>query len=183
MLAISLDQCIIIGLRRRKHAIQWSAIVHTMLRSRSPPWTADKDCLTVCLHCVLQVLQKHCLSAFIRCLKADYVRSTMALPIIDISSYILEPFNFPPSPAQLSTSAQIHNACLEFGFFYITGLDIPSPELEEVLQLSKAFFTLPNAIKEELSITSKTNATDGARGYQRLEVGEDSGVHYAYCTC
>jgi isopenicillin N synthase-like dioxygenase len=96
----------------------------------------------------------------------------MPLPIVDLSSYLESDFSYPPSDKQLACSAAIHSACLEFGFFYITGLGIPQRDYDEVLELSKAFFDLPEEVKGELSITSDTNGTDGARGYQKLKASQ-----------
>lgn len=94
----------------------------------------------------------------------------MALPVVDLSPYLLQSFVYPPSDKQRECSAAIHKACLEFGFFYITGLGIPKNECDEVLRRSAEFFGLPDKAKNALSIASATNGTDGARGYQKLKV-------------
>lgn len=94
----------------------------------------------------------------------------MALPIVDISPYLDDSFSYPPNDKQRECSASIHQACLEYGFFYITGLGIPREEFDSVLDLSKRFFDLPAEFKEALSIASTSNGTDGARGYQKLKV-------------
>ena len=94
----------------------------------------------------------------------------MALPIVDLSPYLVDSFVYPPSDKQQACSAAIHKACLQFGFFYITGLGIARDEYDGVLKLSKQFFDLPANIKERLSIASITNGSDGARGYQKLKV-------------
>lgn len=99
---------------------------------------------------------------------------TMSLPIVDISPYLADDFVYPPTAKQLACSAAIHQACLDFGFFYITGLGIPRQDFDDILELSKQFFDLPVDVKEALSIASTSNGTDGARGYQKLKVGETS---------
>lgn len=98
----------------------------------------------------------------------------MALPIIDLSPYLLEPFSYPPTAKQQACSSAIHEACLEYGFFYVTGLGIPQDKFGEVLELAQSFFDLPADNKEPLSIASSTNGTDGARGYQKLKVATAS---------
>ncbi|KAK9899029.1 Clavaminate synthase-like protein [Cystobasidium minutum MCA 4210] len=94
---------------------------------------------------------------------------TMSLPIVDISPYLADDFVYPPTAKQLACSAAIHQACLDFGFFYITGLGIPRQDFDDILELSKQFFDLPVDVKEALSIASTSNGTDGARGYQKLK--------------
>lgn len=94
----------------------------------------------------------------------------MALPVVDLSPYLLEPFTYSPSAKQQACSSAIHEACLEYGFFYVTGLGIPPDTFHRVLELAQSFFDLPADSKESLSIASSTNGTDGARGYQKLKV-------------
>ncbi|KAI8899262.1 hypothetical protein BC833DRAFT_385979 [Globomyces pollinis-pini] len=72
-----------------------------------------------------------------------------ALPIINI-----EPF----------VAKQIHLACLNVGFFYLTGHGLSNEYVARIRSLSKEFFSLPDHEKNEISITK----TDFARGYQRL---------------
>lgn len=98
----------------------------------------------------------------------------MALPIVDISPYLLDDFVYPPTDKQRACSAAIHQACLDYGFFYITGLGIPAEDFDNILKLSKAFFDLPLDAKEPLSIANLGNGTDGARGYQKLKVRKPS---------
>lgn len=97
------------------------------------------------------------------------------LPLVDISPYLLHDFAYPPAHSQLACSEAIHAACIEFGFFYVSGLGIDDSDLEGILDLSRAFFSLPTPIKARLSIVSAHNGTDGARGYQPLKTNVTQG--------
>ncbi|KAA1470004.1 Clavaminate synthase-like protein [Dentipellis sp. KUC8613] len=83
------------------------------------------------------------------------------LPVISIEPWI----NSHEKKGRLSTAAAIHAACLDFGFFY---LDISSyidpSEPEDLSQLAREFFALPQEEKDKLSLGNQ----DHARGYQRL---------------
>ncbi|KAI5122786.1 hypothetical protein M0805_000130 [Coniferiporia weirii] len=91
-----------------------------------------------------------------------------SLPIIDISPWIhpVEDHYRGHNGGRRSTSAAIHAACLTYGFFY---LDISSfasqVEMDELANLAKQFFALPQIEKEKLGLANQ----DGARGYQRLK--------------
>lgn len=85
------------------------------------------------------------------------VKAASALPIIHIAPW-LEGHDH---KGRLSTSAAIHAACLEFGFFY---LDISSyidpEEPEELARLARQFFSQPQEEKNKISL----NREDHARG-------------------
>ena len=82
------------------------------------------------------------------------------LPIIDISPWV-KPDTVGRNGGRRSTSAALHAACLNYGFFY---LDISSvvekDEPEELARLAREFFALPQAKKDKLSLANQ----DGARG-------------------
>lgn len=85
------------------------------------------------------------------------VKAASALPIIHIAPW-LEDHNH---KGRLSTSAAIHAACLEYGFFY---LDISSyidpQEPEELARLARQFLSQPLEEKNKISL----NREDHARG-------------------
>lgn len=89
------------------------------------------------------------------------------LPIIDISSY-LDPSSTPD--ARRTTAQAINAACTNYGFFYLTGHGIPSPELDEVIDLARRFFALPLEEKNKIKRfdAGGPEGGDSARGYQGL---------------
>lgn len=85
------------------------------------------------------------------------VKSASALPIIHIGPWL----EGPEHKGRLSTSAAIHAACLEFGFFYLdisTYIDPKEPE--ELARLARQFFTQSQEEKDKISL----NRGDHARG-------------------
>src|SRR5882762_6541406 len=80
-----------------------------------------------------------------------------SLPVIRISPYV----NNHDSHGRLSMSAALHAACIQYGFFYLdlTGFSDPG-EPEELAQLARQFFALPQEEKDKLALKNQ----DGARG-------------------
>lgn len=93
---------------------------------------------------------------------STYPPSSAALPIIDLSPFLL-PSSSSSSSARASTASAIHSACTQFGFFYLTGIDsvISSKDFTTSLATARAFFGQPEEEKERIAIK-------GARGWQRL---------------
>ncbi|KAH7083475.1 hypothetical protein BKA63DRAFT_503077 [Paraphoma chrysanthemicola] len=92
---------------------------------------------------------------------------TEGLPIIDISAF-LDPDS---SPSARQTTAQaINAACVNYGFFYLTGHGIPLDMLDEVIDLAREFFSLPIEEKNKIKRydAGGPEGGDGARGYQGL---------------
>ncbi|KAJ2998588.1 hypothetical protein HDV02_004403 [Globomyces sp. JEL0801] len=83
-----------------------------------------------------------------------------ALPIINIEPFV----NNGSLEDKVKVAKQIHLACLNVGFFYLTGHGLSNEYVARIRSLSKEFFSLPDHEKNEISITK----TDFARGYQRL---------------
>lgn len=80
-----------------------------------------------------------------------------SLPIIDISPYLSKT----DTAGRLSTSAAIHAACLEYGFFYLDISKFIDPsEPEELIKLAREFFALPQEEKEKIGLANQ----DYARG-------------------
>lgn len=86
-----------------------------------------------------------------------------SLPVIDIGPWVhpAEEHYRGHNGGRQSTSAALHAACLTYGFFY---LDISSyasqAEMDELAQLAREFFSLPQEKKDELALANQ----DGARG-------------------
>ncbi|EIN12600.1 Clavaminate synthase-like protein [Punctularia strigosozonata HHB-11173 SS5] len=90
------------------------------------------------------------------------------LPIINIGPYL----HTDDHPGRLSVAAQLHSACLEFGFFYLDlGSFIEPGEPEELQKLAREFFAKPQEEKDKIGLAHQ----DGARGYQRLKENVTNG--------
>lgn len=89
------------------------------------------------------------------------------LPIIDISSF-LSPTS--STEARQTTAKAINAACINYGFFYLTGHGIPVSKLDEVISLARDFFALPLEEKNKIKRfdAGGPEGGDGARGYQGL---------------
>jgi isopenicillin N synthase-like dioxygenase len=74
-----------------------------------------------------------------------------ALPVIDVS-----PFVTGGSAAERQKVAgEIRRACIDIGFFYITGHGVASAELEKSLDFSRRFFSLP--LERKMTVSAKLN--------------------------
>ncbi|KAF4543224.1 putative 2-oxoglutarate-dependent dioxygenase [Lasiodiplodia theobromae] len=103
--------------------------------------------------------------------------TSAALPIIDISPYLLPNTN---KAARTATAHALARACHDTGFFYLTGHGIPDSTLQSILTLARRFFLEAsddekNAIRrrdagvvETVSQQQAVVGGDGARGYQRI---------------
>ncbi|CAG5140580.1 uncharacterized protein ALTATR162_LOCUS741 [Alternaria atra] len=89
------------------------------------------------------------------------------LPIIDISAF-LDPSS--TKDAQSTTAKAINAACVNYGFFYLTGHGIPTAELDKIINLAREFFALPLDEKNKIKRfdAGSPEGGDGARGYQGL---------------
>jgi isopenicillin N synthase-like dioxygenase len=89
------------------------------------------------------------------------------LPIIDISSF-LDPSS--SKEARSTTAKAINAACVNYGFFYLTGHGIPTTKLDEIINLAREFFALPLQEKNKIKRfdAGSPEGGDGARGYQGL---------------
>jgi hypothetical protein len=87
----------------------------------------------------------------------DVYPKLSSLPIIDISPYL----SVGNRSKRISTSAALHAACLEYGFFYLDISQYVDPmEPEELTQLARQFFALPEEEKNQIALRNE----DGARG-------------------
>lgn len=89
------------------------------------------------------------------------------LPIIDISAF-LDPSS--SQEARQTTAKAINAACINYGFFYLTGHGIATSKLDEVVSLARDFFALPFEEKNKIKRfdAGSPEGGDGARGYQGL---------------
>lgn len=86
-------------------------------------------------------------------------KATSTLPIIDITPWVNGDDH--KDSDRLSTAAAIHDACLEYGFFYLNITSFVAPEEpEELSSLAHGFFELPQEEKDKISL----NKEDRARG-------------------
>ncbi|MBN0989085.1 isopenicillin N synthase family dioxygenase [Amphritea pacifica] len=84
----------------------------------------------------------------------------MNIPLINIASLYSD-----DEAAKLQIARAIDSACRESGFFYIQGHPISKARINEMRELSKAFFALPEAEKVKIDITRSANH----RGYGRMK--------------
>ncbi|KZW03339.1 Clavaminate synthase-like protein [Exidia glandulosa HHB12029] len=94
----------------------------------------------------------------------------LTLPVISIAPYVHRTDT--NEAERRATSAALHEACVNYGFFY---LDISSfashEETDELERLAHQFFELPQDAKDVISIENE----DLARGYQRLKQNVTNG--------
>ena len=77
------------------------------------------------------------------------------LPIIDISPY-LEGHD---PHGRVTTSAALHAACLDYGFFYLDISNYVDPsEPEELIRLARLFFDLPQDEKDNIALKKEDHA-------------------------
>ena len=66
-----------------------------------------------------------------------------SVPVIDLSSYLASG----RETARQATAMEIRNACIDVGFFYLSGHGFPDGELEEAVEWGHRFFNLPLEVK------------------------------------
>ena len=85
------------------------------------------------------------------------MESPIRLPIIDIGPYLDPTSSNGPERAAVSTA--LHDACVEYGFFYLDISKYVDPsEPEELTRLAREFFFLPQEEKNKISIRNQDNA-------------------------
>lgn len=96
---------------------------------------------------------------------------TPSLPIIDISPYL----SSSKPGARQETAAKLNDACIQRGFFYLTGHGIPVDTSDRVLDLARTFFT--QSSDDEKAVIKRLDPPegDGARGYQKIGENVTSG--------
>jgi isopenicillin N synthase-like dioxygenase len=73
------------------------------------------------------------------------------LPVIDISPFV-DAEKMKDVEARKQVAQQIHHACAEVGFFYITNHGVAPELVEGVLSMAREFFGQPVEEKEKISI-------------------------------
>jgi isopenicillin N synthase-like dioxygenase len=86
--------------------------------------------------------------------------SRASLPVIDVSGLAASDLS-----SRVHVARQIREACLDKGFFYITGHRISSELIEATVQASRDFFSLPMEAKARLDL----KASKASRGYEPLQ--------------
>ena len=96
--------------------------------------------------------------------------SEFNLPIIDISAFTT---NLGSQAAKLKVARQIHEACRDDGFFYLTGHNVPQEIIDKVLKLGYEFFHLSEEEKNKYSIANEDYArllfTKYFKNYKNLD--------------
>lgn len=78
----------------------------------------------------------------------------MSLPLIGITPLLRSS----DTSAHKATAAEIHDACLKYGFFYLDISAYVDPsEPEELATLARSFFSLPQGEKDKISLLSNDN--------------------------
>ncbi|UJR16079.1 hypothetical protein I4U23_002992 [Adineta vaga] len=85
-------------------------------------------------------------------------RKETSLPIIDISPLLVLNSN---EESQKETATQIHEACRNWGFFYVKNHGIPMKLQEELIELSRKFFARPLEEKMQISMSKGGRAWRG----------------------
>ncbi|KAL0578636.1 hypothetical protein V5O48_003379 [Marasmius crinis-equi] len=94
------------------------------------------------------------------------------LPIISITPYLVNDQSPSIAERRAATSAAIHDACLNYGFFYLDISAFADPrETEELASLAREFFALPQEVKDRLGLKNE----DNVRGYARLKENVTNG--------
>ncbi|KAM0789353.1 hypothetical protein ACM66B_000184 [Microbotryomycetes sp. NB124-2] len=94
-----------------------------------------------------------------------------ALPVIDVSYFLDDPKHASLSSDELQrqqeqVAQQVHQACMNQGFFYIRGFQsvASEQEMQDMLAVTRDFFAQPDEVKKQVAI----RPGDGARGWQQL---------------
>jgi len=93
-------------------------------------------------------------------LSVDSAPQLCSLPVIHLAPYLADS----DGHGRLSTSAALHAACREFGFFYLdlTGFATPE-EAEELATLAREFFALPSEVKNQIHLGLQDNARGASK--------------------
>lgn len=87
-------------------------------------------------------------------------KAVTRLPVIDLAPFVEER----GLEARRTVAQAIREACIDIGFFYVTGHGIPEREFDEVIAMGHRFFGLPMAEKMKLH----SNNSPGRLGYRGM---------------
>ena len=85
--------------------------------------------------------------------------SDNSLPIVNVSGLLS-----PVIADRKDVGKALQEACLNYGFFYITGHSVPSELRTSVFARAQEFFTLPTSVKEKVNLANSSCN----RGYEPL---------------
>jgi isopenicillin N synthase-like dioxygenase len=114
-------------------------------------------------------------------LVAQAEAASSAKPFESIPEVDMAPM-FDDDPAgHAEVAAQLRSACLEVGFFYLSGHGVPRSMIEGTFDIAKIFFAKPEAEKAEVSILNSSKL----RGYTGLleentDPDNDGDLHEAF---
>jgi len=92
-------------------------------------------------------------------LPLDSTPQLCSLPVIHLAPYLAG-----DGHGRLSTSAALHAACKEFGFFYLDLVGFATPEeAEELGTLAREFFALPSEVKNQIHLGLQDNARGASK--------------------
>lgn len=79
------------------------------------------------------------------------------LPIINVAPLLDSGYD--DAELRASTSVALHDACVQYGFFYLDISAYVDPsEPEQLVELARSFFSLPQEEKDKLSLKHEDNA-------------------------
>jgi isopenicillin N synthase-like dioxygenase len=81
-----------------------------------------------------------------------------SLPIIDVSPLFIDD---PSDTSQQEIASQLHQACRDWGFFYVKNHGVPMKLQEKLIELSRAFFAQPVEDKMQIAISNGGRAWRG----------------------
>jgi len=91
------------------------------------------------------------------------------IPVVDLAeSFLDDPDSFE------ATAQEIHRACREMGFFYVSNHGIPQDFVDETFAWSKRFFDLPPAEKRALDMKNSLSSAGYESGSQQLDSQSDA---------
>jgi isopenicillin N synthase-like dioxygenase len=79
----------------------------------------------------------------------------MSLPVVDVSPLLSD------GPGSVAVAEQIGAACRTSGFFYVTGHGVPSTLVDRLDAASRAFFELPEPVKQRIAMAHGGRAWRG----------------------
>jgi isopenicillin N synthase-like dioxygenase len=81
-----------------------------------------------------------------------------SLPIIDVSPLFIDD---PSDTSQQEIASQLHQACRDWGFFYVKNHGVPMKLQEKLIELSRAFFAQPVEDKMQIAMSNGGRAWRG----------------------
>uniref|UniRef100_A0AC34FWE2 Fe2OG dioxygenase domain-containing protein n=1 Tax=Panagrolaimus sp. ES5 TaxID=591445 RepID=A0AC34FWE2_9BILA len=89
------------------------------------------------------------------------VDQIQSLPVIDIQPLIIKNFGSDAESQQTKTALEIHQACRDWGFFYVKNHGISAELQTELMEISREFFAQPLETKMEIAMSKGGRAWRG----------------------